>query len=123
MSARPDLYDSPEVVALDHPADSGFDPGPHFRKWLQSLERTRNRTELCPGVYLEDGGRDFSEAMSLDDQLPDQVCSDGTLVVTDNYLKLRIPPGLPRNQRVAVRIDDVATATPVAAGRSGVFLF
>jgi threonylcarbamoyladenosine tRNA methylthiotransferase MtaB len=28
---------------------------------------------------------------------------DGTLVVTDNYLKLRIPPGLPRNVRVIVR--------------------
>jgi threonylcarbamoyladenosine tRNA methylthiotransferase MtaB len=28
---------------------------------------------------------------------------DGTLVVTDNYLKVRIPPGLPRNVRVVVR--------------------
>ena len=28
---------------------------------------------------------------------------DGSLVVTDNYLKLRIPPGLPRNVRVVVR--------------------
>jgi threonylcarbamoyladenosine tRNA methylthiotransferase MtaB len=30
----------------------------------------------------------------------------GTLVVTDNFLKVRIPPGLTRNQRVRVRIGD-----------------
>jgi threonylcarbamoyladenosine tRNA methylthiotransferase MtaB len=29
---------------------------------------------------------------------------DGSLVVTDNYLKIRIPPGLPRNERVVVRV-------------------
>jgi threonylcarbamoyladenosine tRNA methylthiotransferase MtaB len=29
---------------------------------------------------------------------------DGSLVLTDNYLKVRIPPGLPRNQRVRVRL-------------------
>jgi len=35
---------------------------------------------------------------------------DGSLVVTDNYLKVRIPPGLPRNQRVMVQIkEDGAT--------------
>jgi threonylcarbamoyladenosine tRNA methylthiotransferase MtaB len=32
---------------------------------------------------------------------------DGTLVVTDNYLKVRIPAGLPRNERVRVRVTDV----------------
>jgi threonylcarbamoyladenosine tRNA methylthiotransferase MtaB len=31
---------------------------------------------------------------------------DGTLVVTDNFLKVRIPPGLRRNQRVMVRLGD-----------------
>lgn len=84
MSALPDLYDPQEVIALDQTADSVFDPGPHFGKWLQALEdfRNRERVELCPGVYLEDDG-DFAEAMSLDDHLPDQVCSDGTLVVTE----------------------------------------
>lgn len=30
---------------------------------------------------------------------------DGTLVVTDNYLKVRVPPGLPRNRRVRVLIE------------------
>lgn len=36
---------------------------------------------------------------------------DGTLVVTDNYLKVRIDPGLPRNTRVNVRLlrPDFAT--------------
>jgi hypothetical protein len=29
---------------------------------------------------------------------------DGTLVVTDNYLKVRIPPGRDRNERVNVRL-------------------
>lgn len=31
---------------------------------------------------------------------------DGTLVVTDNYLKVRIPPALGRNERVRVRITS-----------------
>ena len=35
---------------------------------------------------------------------PGLTLEDGTLVVTDNYLKLRIPPGLPRNIRVRVRL-------------------
>jgi threonylcarbamoyladenosine tRNA methylthiotransferase MtaB len=30
--------------------------------------------------------------------------ADGTLALTDNYLKVRIPPGLSRNERVAVRL-------------------
>jgi threonylcarbamoyladenosine tRNA methylthiotransferase MtaB len=35
---------------------------------------------------------------------PGLTLEDGTLVVTDNYLKLRIPAGLVRNQRVDVRV-------------------
>jgi len=35
---------------------------------------------------------------------PALTLEDGSLVVTDNYLKVRIPPGLPRNQRVMVQI-------------------
>ncbi len=31
---------------------------------------------------------------------------DGTLVVTDNYLKVRIAPGLPRNRRVDVLVES-----------------
>jgi threonylcarbamoyladenosine tRNA methylthiotransferase MtaB len=37
---------------------------------------------------------------------PALTLEDGTLVVTDNYLKVRIPPGLARNQRVTVRISE-----------------
>jgi threonylcarbamoyladenosine tRNA methylthiotransferase MtaB len=37
---------------------------------------------------------------------PALTLEDGSLVVTDNYLKVRIPPGLPRNQRIRVRISE-----------------
>jgi threonylcarbamoyladenosine tRNA methylthiotransferase MtaB len=39
---------------------------------------------------------------------PGLTLEDGTLVVTDNYLKVRIPAGLPRNARVLVRIEQVS---------------
>lgn len=39
---------------------------------------------------------------------PGLTLEDGTLVVTDNYLKVRIDPGCARNSRVAVRIDSVS---------------
>ena len=35
---------------------------------------------------------------------PALTLEDGTLVVTDNYLKLRIPPGHARNERMTVRV-------------------
>ena len=48
---------------------------------------------------------------------PGLTLEDGTLVVTDNYLKVRIPPGVPRNERVVVRIaDDAMTATCLVKG-------
>ena len=34
---------------------------------------------------------------------------DGTLVVTDNYLKVRIPPGHRRNERVRVRLTGTGS--------------
>ena len=37
---------------------------------------------------------------------PGLTLEDGSLVVTDNYLKVRIPAGLPRNERVRVRVTD-----------------
>jgi threonylcarbamoyladenosine tRNA methylthiotransferase MtaB len=37
---------------------------------------------------------------------PGLTLEDGTLVVTDNYVKVRIPAGLSRNQRVTVRIEE-----------------
>jgi hypothetical protein len=36
---------------------------------------------------------------------PGLTLEDGTLVVTDNYLKLRIAPGHARNARVMVRVE------------------
>ncbi|HEY7059082.1 MAG TPA: tRNA (N(6)-L-threonylcarbamoyladenosine(37)-C(2))-methylthiotransferase MtaB [Vicinamibacterales bacterium] len=43
---------------------------------------------------------------------------DGTLVVTDNYLKVRIPPGLPRNVRVRVRVTGEGAAELVSIDAS-----
>jgi threonylcarbamoyladenosine tRNA methylthiotransferase MtaB len=41
---------------------------------------------------------------------PGLTLDDGTVVVTDNFLKVRIPPGFARNQRVSVRLIDEACA-------------
>jgi cytoskeletal protein CcmA (bactofilin family) len=83
-SALSDLDEPQGEIALDQTADSVFDPRPHFGRWLQALEGFRNRgREICPGVYLQDGDRDFAETLALDEQLPDQACSEGTLVVTE----------------------------------------
>ena len=47
---------------------------------------------------------------------PGLTLEDGTLVVTDNYLKLRIPCGRTRNERVRVRVGvDAETAQVVQA--------
>jgi threonylcarbamoyladenosine tRNA methylthiotransferase MtaB len=37
---------------------------------------------------------------------PGLTLEDGTVVVTDNYLKIRIPPGRRRNERVVVELTD-----------------
>jgi len=39
---------------------------------------------------------------------PGLTLEDGTLVVTDNYLKVRVPPGLARNEWVRVAITTIA---------------
>lgn len=84
MTVVQDFKKPREAVALDQMTDSTFDPGPQFYKWLQALERFHKRTELSPGVYVEDeANRRRAVAVSLKDRLPEQVCSDGTLVVTD----------------------------------------
>ena len=59
---------------------------------LSARFRARHTGEVRPGLTLE----------------------DGTLVVTDNFLKVRIPPGLERNRRVDVRLsEDVGTVLRV----------
>ena len=60
--------------------------GAHIRSIGAELARSfrdRQRGTVRPGLTLE----------------------DGTLVVTDNYLKVRIPPGLRRNERIRVTVD------------------
>jgi threonylcarbamoyladenosine tRNA methylthiotransferase MtaB len=46
---------------------------------------------------------------------PALTLDDGTLVVTDNFLKLRIPAGLERNRRVRVRVNGDSHALVLAA--------
>ena len=45
---------------------------------------------------------------------PGLTLEDGTLVVTDNYLKVRIPPGVKRNERVQVRLLSATEGVRVA---------
>lgn len=45
---------------------------------------------------------------------PGLTLEDGTVVVTDNYLKVRIPPGKARNERVRVRLTGPGEALVVA---------
>ncbi len=42
---------------------------------------------------------------------PALTIDDGTVVVTDNFLKLRIEPGVARNSRVMVRVTSAASAS------------
>src|SRR5688572_5974672 len=52
-------------------------------------------------------GRELSRRFQLAQDgtvRPGLTIEDGSLVVTDNYLKVRIPPGLPRNERVTVQL-------------------
>ncbi|HEX6462917.1 MAG TPA: hypothetical protein VFZ98_00635, partial [Vicinamibacterales bacterium] len=59
------------------------------------------------GLQLRDVGvglsRRFRESQ-IGGVRPGLTLDDGTLVVTDNYLKVRIPPGLTRNEAVRVRL-------------------
>lgn len=52
---------------------------------------------------------------------PGLTLEDGTLVVTDNYLKVRIPAGTPRNTRVTVRIPifDSPGSAPLTSAPDG----
>lgn len=69
-------------LCLDEPQ---FDPAAHFTEWLRALEdfRDRPQPEAGPSVYLAEGDPDLTERASLDNQLPDEIRSEGTLVVTE----------------------------------------
>ncbi len=60
----------------------------------------RERAALVRGI-----GRDLNRRFHREQDgsiRPGLTIEDGTLVVTDNYLKVRIPEGLPRNEWVKV---------------------
>ena len=53
-------------------------------------------------------------ARQLGAERPALTLENGTLAVTDNYLKVRIPAGHRRNERVRVRITGAHTGVVVA---------
>ena len=71
--------------------------GPRRRSFASAATRLR--------AIGADLARRFRESQ-IGTVRPGLTIEDGTLVVTDNYLKVRIPAGLKRNRRVAVRLDD-----------------
>jgi threonylcarbamoyladenosine tRNA methylthiotransferase MtaB len=79
-------------------------------------EATRMRGKVHPSVIRDRGaelrriGADLASrfrASQTGTVRPGLTLEDGTLVVTDNYLKVKVAPGLPRNTRVRVRIEPV----------------
>ncbi|HOC17731.1 MAG TPA: MiaB/RimO family radical SAM methylthiotransferase [Vicinamibacterales bacterium] len=76
-------------------------------------EASRRRPKVSPREIREraarlreraDGLRRRFEARQAGTERPALTLGDGTVALTDNYLKVRIPPGLPRNVRVRVRV-------------------
>jgi len=80
------------------------------------LPKVNPRDVRRRAARLRAAGRRFAGAFAqahIGGQRPGLTLKDGTLVLTDNFLKVRIPPGLPRNTRVTVRID---AAEPTLVG-------
>ena len=81
--------------------------------------RARRRRSATRGARLREIGADLARRFRRGRSgtvRPGLTLEDGTLVVTDNYLKVRVPPGHARNERVRVRIDEaggVVTGTIV----------
>ncbi len=71
----------------------------------RGIELRRIGAELTRGFHGSQSGT----------ERPGLTIDDGTIVVTDNYLKVRIPIGLARNRRVVVRLDDTAAHGLVVA--------
>ena len=72
-------------------------------------EKVDGMTIRDRGLRLRQIGADLTRqfhASQAGTTRPALTLEDGTLVVTDNYLKVRVPPGLARNQRVKVRISE-----------------
>jgi threonylcarbamoyladenosine tRNA methylthiotransferase MtaB len=70
------------------------------------------------GAALREAGARLTKrfrASQVNTVRPGLTLEDGTLVVTDNYLKLRIPVGHARNERVRVLMTAAETAVAVGA--------
>lgn len=79
--------------------------------------RQRGAELRAIGAHL---ARRFAEAQ-IGTRRPALTIEDGSRVVTDNYLKLRVPPGLRRNERVKVVVReggcaDVCLDLPAVSG-------
>jgi len=85
--------DRPGTVAASM---SGKIEGPVVRE--RGLQLRRIGAALTARFHERQGGT-LRSALTID---------DGSVVVTDNYLKVRIPPGLERNRRVSVRLDKTS---------------
>jgi threonylcarbamoyladenosine tRNA methylthiotransferase MtaB len=72
-----------------------------------SVIRERSARIRALGAGLSERFR----ANQIGTRRPALTLDDGTLVVTDNFLKLRIAPGFERNRRVVVIVNDGFTAT------------
>ena len=82
-------------------------------------EKVDGPTIRARGAQLRAIGADLTRKFH-DSQVgsvrPGLTLEDGTLVVTDNYLKLRIPEGLKRNERVKVKLLTPTAASVIALG-------
>jgi threonylcarbamoyladenosine tRNA methylthiotransferase MtaB len=87
-------------------------------------EATRMRGKVHPAVIRDRGaelrriGGELASrfrASQAGTLRPGLTLEDGTLVVTDNYLKVRIPPGTPRNTRVSVVVPGLQACISVAS--------
>jgi threonylcarbamoyladenosine tRNA methylthiotransferase MtaB len=80
---------------------SGKVPGPAIRERGAQIRRI--------GAELS---RRFRETQ-VGTVRPGLTLEDGTVVVTDNYLKVRIPPGRRRNERIGVRLTGDGSGSVV----------
>jgi threonylcarbamoyladenosine tRNA methylthiotransferase MtaB len=74
-------------------------PGPAIRERASALRATG--AELSRRFYRRQVGS-VRPALTI---------GEGDRVVTDNYLKLAVPPGLARNERVRVRVGEALTGS------------
>jgi threonylcarbamoyladenosine tRNA methylthiotransferase MtaB len=89
-------------------------------------DATRMRGKVHPAVIRERGAelRRIGACLAARFRIahagswrPALTLEDGTLAVTDNYLKVRIPPGHARNERISVLITHEGQAGGTVAGR------